>query len=116
MLALLYATGLRVSELVGLKTSNVNFQEGHLRAIGKGRKERLVPINHEALDLVRNYVDGPRLKILAGGQRAFGRPKGMTDALFVSRRGDGMNRHTFGRALAACARKADIRKALSRTS
>jgi len=56
-IALLYATGIRVSELLGLRVESVNFQQGWLRVFGKGSKERMVPVNKTALDFLRKYLD-----------------------------------------------------------
>ncbi|MCA1564013.1 MAG: site-specific tyrosine recombinase XerD [Acidobacteria bacterium] len=64
LLELLYATGLRVSELVSLKTSNLHLDEGYLTCVGKGDKERIVPIGHEAADCVRRYIVAGRGALL----------------------------------------------------
>lgn len=87
MLETLYATGMRVSELVGLKLSRVNQQQGSARVTGKGGKERLVPLGEEALGWIRSYlVDGrPPLARAAHG----------SDALFLSNRGAAMTRQAF---------------------
>ncbi len=86
MLELMYATGLRVSELVGLRSDQLNMRQGVLAAFGKGSKERLVPIGEEALVWMRRYLDQARPELL--GQR-------MCDELFVTRRGSGMTRQAF---------------------
>ncbi len=83
MLELLYACGLRVSELVGLATEQVNLQQGVVRLIGKGNKERLVPLGEEAIDWLQRYLDESRA-VLAGA--------GSARHLFLSRRGKGMTR------------------------
>ena len=80
MLETLYATGLRVSELVRLKTFEVNLDAGVLRVMGKGSKERLVPLGEEAVDWIARYVK--ERKVAA-------------DALFVTARGAGMTRQAF---------------------
>ncbi len=86
MLELMYASGLRVSELVGLKTFSLGMNEGVLRVLGKGSKERLVPFGQIALDWLVRYLAEARAAILAGRQ---------TDDLFVTARGHGMSRVMF---------------------
>ena len=86
MLELLYASGLRVSELIGLATVRVGLREGVLRVVGKGSKERLVPFGGEAQDWIERYLAEARNAIL-GGQRC--------DALFVTARGAAMTRQMF---------------------
>jgi integrase/recombinase XerD len=86
MLELMYASGLRVSELVGLKTVHVSLADGALRATGKGSKERLVPFGEEAHSWLRRYLAEARSEILAGQA---------SDALFVTARGGPMTRQMF---------------------
>ena len=86
MLELMYASGLRVSELVGIATVRVGLAEGVLRVVGKGSTERLVPFGDEAGDWIRRYLAEARDAIL-GGQRS--------DALFVTARGGPMTRQMF---------------------
>jgi integrase/recombinase XerD len=86
MLELMYASGLRVSELVGISTVRVGLGEGVLRVVGKGSQERLVPFGDEAGDWIRRYLAEAREAIL-GGQRS--------DALFVTARGGPMTRQMF---------------------
>jgi integrase/recombinase XerD len=86
MLELMYASGLRVSELVGLKTFNLGMNEGVLRVLGKGSKERLVPFGEVASDWITRYLGEARAAILGGQQ---------TDDLFVTARGHGMSRVMF---------------------
>jgi integrase/recombinase XerD len=86
MLELMYASGLRVSELVTLKTFNVSMNEGVLRVLGKGSKERLVPFGQVAGDWITRYLAQARAAILDGQQ---------TDDLFVTARGSGMTRVMF---------------------
>jgi integrase/recombinase XerD len=90
MLELLYATGLRVSELVGLRSFEVSLNDGALRVLGKGAKERLVPIGQQAADWLRRYHGGARSVLLAGRQ---------SDALFVTVRGAAMSRQMFWRLI-----------------
>ena len=86
MLELMYASGLRVSELVMLKTWNVGMNEGVLRVMGKGGKERLVPFGEVAQQWLETYLRDARTAILGGQQ---------TDDLFVTARGSGMTRVMF---------------------
>jgi integrase/recombinase XerD len=87
MLEMLYATGLRVSELVGLQLSQLSLDPGVVRIIGKGGKERLVPLGEEALSWVQRYMQQARAELM---QR-----KPPCNALFVTRRGGGMTRQAF---------------------
>ncbi len=86
MFEVLYASGLRVSELVGLKVFEVNLDAGVLRVLGKGSKERLVPLGEEAVDWVRRYKKEFRSSLLK---------KKSSDYLFVTGRGEGMTRQAF---------------------
>jgi integrase/recombinase XerD len=90
MLELLYATGLRVSELVGLRLFEISLNDGVVRVIGKGSKERLVPIGLTAADWLRRYLAHGRAAILAGRQ---------SDDLFVTGRGAAMSRQMFWRLI-----------------
>lgn len=104
MLELLYATGVRVSELINLKLSQVNLNQGVLRIIGKGDRERLIPLGDEAQDWVKKFIDGPRVKILL---------KRQTEYLFPTGRGDRMTRQAFWHIIKRYAKKAGIGKKLS---
>ena len=86
MLELMYASGLRVSELVGITAAQVNLRQGVLRIVGKGNKERLVPLGDEAAHWLTRYVDDARPALLKGGR---------SDALFVSNRRAAMTRQMF---------------------
>jgi integrase/recombinase XerD len=86
MLETLYATGLRVSELVGLKTFEANLEAGVVRVLGKGAKERLVPLGEEAVHWLDRYLKESRIQL---------RKKKDSDALFLTARGDGMTRQAF---------------------
>ena len=86
MLELMYATGLRVSELVGLEISNLNLNQGVVRVIGKGQKERLVPLGDEAHESLKNYLENGRPQLLKGAQ---------TNSVFVTSRKAGMTRQAF---------------------
>lgn len=87
MLELLYATGLRVSELVSLEYSQLSLQQGVVRVIGKGNKERLVPMGDEAVSWLSQYKEEARPDLMKG--------KGISPSLFVTRRGSGMSRQAF---------------------
>lgn len=104
MLEVLYATGLRVSELVNLKHSQVNANQGVIRIVGKGNRERLIPLGEEAVRWLAEFVDGPRTEILLERQ---------TDYLFPTRRGDRMTRQAFWHIIKRYAKKAGVEKELS---
>jgi integrase/recombinase XerD len=104
MLELLYATGLRVSELVGLKVSEVSLDMGVVRVFGKGNKERLVPLGDEAASWLTRYTAEGRPAMLNG--RA-------ADALFVTARGEGMTRQAFWHLIKRYGRRAIPDKPLS---
>jgi len=104
MLQLLYATGLRVSELVKLPANAVNLQSGYLIAFGKGAKERMVPFGKPAQEKLRAYLSGPRHQLLKGKTAR---------ALFVTPRGSGFTRQGFWKLLRRYARKAGIRAQIS---
>lgn len=104
MLEVLYATGLRVSELVNLRAGQVNMNQGVLRIVGKGDRERLIPLGDTAVDWLQKFSSGPRLEILLERQ---------TDFLFPTRRGDRMTRQAFWHIIKRYAHKAGVAKALS---
>lgn len=104
MLEVLYACGLRVSELIGLTLEQVNLRQGVLRVMGKGSKERLVPMGEEAIVWVERYLRGARTQLLNG------RP---SDVLFPSSRGEQMTRQTFWHRIKHHAMAAGINKSLS---
>jgi len=104
MFEVLYATGLRVSELVTLSVVQVSIDMGVVCVMGKGNKERLVPLGEEALDWLRHYLDDGR-GVLLGRQ--------LSDALFVTQRGAGMTRQMFWYLLKKHAKQAGLDKSLS---
>ncbi|WP_018078134.1 site-specific tyrosine recombinase XerD [Thiobacillus denitrificans] len=104
MLETLYATGLRVSELVGLKLAAVNLGDGVLRVTGKGNKDRLVPLGEEAVLWLRRYLSEAR-PLLQGKQPS--------DAMFITARGGGMTRQAFWYLIKRRARLAGITRPLS---
>ncbi|MBW7931820.1 MAG: site-specific tyrosine recombinase XerD [Gammaproteobacteria bacterium] len=99
MLEVLYATGLRVSELINLRQAQINLNQGVLRVRGKGDRERLIPLGDEAQRWLREFVGGPRVEILLERQ---------TEYLFPTRRGDRMTRQAFWHIIKRYAKKADI--------
>ena len=99
MLEVLYAAGLRVSELVELRTSSVSMRQGLVRVVGKGGRERLVPLGEVALDWLDRFVRGPRSEILDGR---------VSEAVFPSRRGDAMTRQAFWMIIKRHAARAGI--------
>lgn len=104
MLELLYASGLRVSELVGLQLQQLSLRQGLVRITGKGGKERLVPLGDEAANWIERYQRGARAELLSGAA---------SEALFVTRRGGPMTRQAFWYRIRKHAGTAGIRKHLS---
>jgi integrase/recombinase XerD len=104
MLEVLYATGVRVSELINMKLNQINLNQGVVRIVGKGDRERLIPLGDEAQDWIREFIDGPRGEILLERQ---------TEYLFPTRRGDRMTRQAFWHIIKRYAKKAGISKKLS---
>jgi len=98
MLELLYATGLRVSELVGLSRGDINFELGIVRCIGKGSKERIVPVGKPALEAVQAYLDSRR---------------DANPALFLGNKGQPLTRVAFWRIIRRYGRQAGIRTSIS---
>ena len=101
MLELLYATGLRVSELISLTMNSINWQVGFLIVMGKGSKERVVPIGKAAYDCVRRYVDEARPRLLKSKT---------TDALFLNRFGGAFTRQGLWKIIIHYAQKAGLQK------
>ena len=104
MLEILYACGLRVSELVTLKLSQVVMESNFLRVMGKGNKERIIPINDYALAFLKTYIENHRSD--------FTRQK-KSDSLFLSNRGSEMTRHSFWHILKKYSKKVGINSHLS---
>lgn len=104
MLELLYASGLRVSELVGLKLGEVSMSQGVVRIFGKGGKERLVPMGEECLEWLQQYMNEARSELLSGR---------VAGAVFVTRRGDAMTRQAFWYLIKRYARQAGLNTGLS---
>ena len=104
MLEVLYATGLRVSELVGLSLEQLNMRQGLIRCIGKGNKERLVPLGEISLDYLQQYLLESRPQLLKGT---------LSDDLFPTHRGKAMSRQAFWYLIKRYAKLAAIEKDLS---
>jgi integrase/recombinase XerD len=104
MLELMYATGLRVSELVGLELPNLNLNQGVVRVMGKGQKERLVPMGDEAHECLKTYLSGGRTELLKGAQ---------SNHVFVTSRKKGMTRQAFWYMVRRYAAQCDISLKLS---
>jgi integrase/recombinase XerD len=104
MLELLYASGLRVSELVNVTIAEVSTQDGVVRVTGKGSKTRLVPMGQEAAEWIDRYLTMARPEILKGS---------LSDAVFVTTRGDAMTRHAFWHIIQRYALQAGISQHIS---
>lgn len=104
MLEILYACGLRISELTGLRVDQVNLRQGVVRTMGKGSKERLVPMGDTAIAWLQRYMRQSRPELL--GSKS-------SDVLFLSGRGKEMTRQTFWHRIKVYAERAEIKKAIS---
>ena len=104
MLHLLYATGLRVSELVSLPVKGCNLSAGHVRVVGKGNRERMIPFSETARERIEDYLERGRPLILKN------RPSPL---LFISNRGRAMTRHRFWQIISEIARSAGISRPVS---
>ncbi|MGC2333878.1 MAG: site-specific tyrosine recombinase XerD [Candidatus Acidiferrales bacterium] len=104
LIEIMYSAGLRVSELCGLRVDDLQMDPGCLRCIGKGNKERLVPVGKQALAVVRKYLRTGRPKLLRENSSPY---------LFLNQRGGKLDRITFWKLLGAYGRKAALRKPLT---
>jgi integrase/recombinase XerD len=104
MIEVLYATGLRVSELITLRAGDLNLEDGYLTCIGKGDKQRMVPLGQEAIDWVQRYLRDGRPALLK---------KKSSPWLFVNARGGGLSRVGFWKVLKAYGMQAGISQELS---
>jgi integrase/recombinase XerD len=104
MLELLYATGLRVSELVGLNISNINLEAGYVRMVGKGSKERMVPMGSRALEVLRAYLSEGRVRLLKNKS---------SSSLFLNSRAEPITRQGFWKIIKKYGRKAGIKKEIT---
>ena len=105
MLELLYACGLRISELINLDVLNLNIRQGVAKVLGKGGKERLVPIGDQALDWVSNYLTYGREQLITDNKKS--------PYLFLSNRGTGMTRQAFWYRIKLYANKSGVDRSLS---
>ena len=108
MLEVLYSTGLRVSELTGLKVTDLDTKVGCVRCIGKGDKERVVPVGKKALAIVERYLRDGRTEIVRGGHGGTG-----SAFLFVNRRGGKISRVGVWKILSTYGKQAGLRTALT---
>jgi len=99
MLELLYSSGLRVTELISIKLGDINFEAGFIRVLGKGSKERVVPVNTRAINRIKQYIEQERQEILKKKQSQY---------LFVTRRGRQMTRQRFWQTLKAVGKQAGL--------
>jgi integrase/recombinase XerD len=104
MIELMYSCGLRVSELCALRVSDLQAESGCLRCIGKGNKERLVPVGRQALEAVQRYLRSSRPKLQGEDSSPY---------LFLNQKGRKVDRISYWKALGAYGRKAGLRKALT---
>ena len=104
MLELLYATGLRVSELVGLQMSNINLEAGYVRMVGKGSKERMVPMGTKAMEVLKAYLSEARGRLLKNKS---------SSSLFFNSRGATLTRQGFWKIIKKYGKKAGIRKEIT---
>jgi tyrosine recombinase XerD len=105
ILEIMYSCGLRVSEVVTLKISNLHFEEEYIRVIGKGDKERMIPIGESAIKYIRIYYDETRKRMLP--------KKGAEDILFLNRRGSALSRVMVFLIIQELKDKAGIKKTIS---
>ena len=105
MIEVLYGCGLRVSELTNMKISNIYKDDGFLRIVGKGSKERLVPIGDSSLKILFQYIDGARLHVNVKSK--------FTDTVFLNNRGTGLTRQMVFLLVKDLAEKNDIKKTIS---
>ena len=101
-LELLYATGMRVSEIADLKISGINMDVGFIRCVGKGSKERIIPFGRRAKDAVKRYLEKSRARLAKKGDQ--------DPVLFLTRLGKRMSRQSFWKMVKRYAKKAGINK------
>jgi len=105
MFELLYASGLRVSELLSIESADLNFEMGYIRVLGKGSKERIVPVGSIALEWCRKYINESRPKLIIGSSH--------TSLMFLNRDGHALSRQGFWKIIKHYAKKAGILKKIS---
>lgn len=104
MLEVLYATGLRVTELISLDINSINLSQGVVRVIGKGNKERLVPMGEDSLDWLKKYMDSARASLSQGY---------LSDTVFLSQQGQQMTRQTFWVRIKKMAEESGVKARIS---
>jgi integrase/recombinase XerD len=104
MLETLYSSGLRVSELVPLNLNQINLSDGVVRVLGKGAKERVLPLGEEAVDWIARYLEASRPALLSGR---------LSDAVFVTKLGSSMSRQAFWNLIQKYVLVCDIKKQVS---
>ncbi|RPI76736.1 MAG: site-specific tyrosine recombinase XerD [Desulfobacteraceae bacterium] len=110
MLELLYATGLRVSELINLKMNNLNLEAGFIRTLGKGSKERMVPVGSKAREAIKEYISEGRAQLIAKSKSSL---KNYSAFVFFNTRGRPLTRQGFWKIIKAYGLKAGIRKKIT---
>ncbi|MCZ0871652.1 site-specific tyrosine recombinase XerD [Peribacillus sp. AS_2] len=105
MLELMYATGMRVSELISMDVSDVHASMGFVRCVGKGNKERIIPIGQTALSAIEHYLESSRGKMAS--------PKHRTDSLFLNHHGNRLTRQGFWKILKKLVKSAQIEKEIT---
>jgi integrase/recombinase XerD len=113
LIEVLYATGLRVSELVGLRLQDVQIDRGWVQCLGKGRKERVIPLGDQAADWIRRYLAEGRPHLLKAGPGSLRDQRKSSSRLFVNAQGGSLSRVGFWKLLAAYGRQAGLRAPLS---
>ena len=101
MLYTLYATGMRISELISLNMHNVDLTRGSVQVIGKGGKERLIPLTSDAINMIKKYLTEAREKLSKGKDH---------NNIFVSTHGKQISRHSFWHRIKAYLKKVDVNK------
>ncbi|MBW1915371.1 MAG: site-specific tyrosine recombinase XerD [Deltaproteobacteria bacterium] len=104
MLELLYATGLRVTELISMNIMNINFEAGYVRTVGKGSKERMIPMGAKAVDALNDYTSYSRPELLKHGTSPY---------LFLNSRGSSLSRQGFWKIIKKYGIKAEIHKEIT---
>ncbi|MGG4267676.1 site-specific tyrosine recombinase XerD [Peribacillus simplex] len=105
MLELMYATGMRVSELISMDVGDVHASMGFVRCVGKGNKERIIPIGQTALSAIEHYMEGARGRLAS--------PKHRTDSLFLNHHGNRLTRQGFWKILKKLVKSAQIEKEIT---
>lgn len=105
MLELMYATGMRVSELISMDVGDVHGSMGFVRCVGKGKKERIIPIGQTALSAIEHYMEGARGRLAS--------PKHRTDSLFLNHHGNRLTRQGFWKILKKLVKSAQIEKEIT---